>query len=423
MAITINQEPTAGMQGAYYPLLSAVSSDRSGSPQFQYVMDVYVSGSATRAARIRQYPNPEGDAVFNPSAIFQDYVKYDDNAFNAGSTATNGNVFKTNEAVDGVVYLQCKFGEEYGTSASSSVNLRTGIGDNIGDPAKEGVVNDVHSAQFDPRNATNGYNFDTSAYSTKQIFTNYPNSTVSPISYPGEDCRKLGYYDMAALQAIFDPGALTFTRSTFNSAGVPLSTSSESDGQTSTRNKMGTGGIQRTDLTPTQWNSVKYIRFDAGDINKAAWFKKDEDECINRYDRVTLNFINRLGCWDFFGFNLPTKQTSRVSRDTYKSTFINYSGTTSPYARQNRGEQVYSVSKMDNVTVTTPYLSQGEAQFLEQIYDSPNVFLSITNQFNGNFIQPVIVTDGQFDRNVNKRGQKLFQYSISMNYANNLTGR
>ena len=83
MAITINQEPTAGMQGAYYPLLSAVSSDRSGSPQFQYVMDVYVSGSATRAARIRQYPNPEGDAVFNPSAIFQDYVKYDDNAFNA----------------------------------------------------------------------------------------------------------------------------------------------------------------------------------------------------------------------------------------------------------------------------------------------------------------------------------------------------
>lgn len=429
MAITINQEPISGMQGAYYPLITAVSSDRSQSPQFQYVMDVYISGSSERVARIRQYPNPEGAAIFNPSTIYQDYVKYDENAFDAGGTPTTGKVFETNEAENGLVYFQCKFGEEYGSSPSSSVSLRTGIGDAYGDPAKEGVTNDVHSAQFDPRNSPNGFNFDTTLYEYQQILTNYPDSTTDPRTNNVTDVRKLGYYDMAALQAVFfrqSPfnGTINFGRTCFNSAGSQIATTSIGDPQTYTKNIMGTGGIQRTDLTNAQWVSqVKWIRFDAGILNKAAWFQRDEDECISRYDRVTINFINRLGCWDFYGFNLPTRQTSTVSRDTYEANFIDYSSTTAPYNRQNRGTSVYSVSKTDSVTVTTPYLSQGEAQFLEQVFDSPSVYLSITNEFNGNFIQPVVVRNGSFDRNVNKRGQKLFQYNITMDYANNFTGR
>ncbi len=429
MAITINQQPNTGIQGAYYPLISAVSSDRSQSPQFQYVMDVYISGSSERVARIRQYPNPEGAAIFNPATIYQDYVSYDENAFNAGGSATSGNVFLTNEAENGLVYLQCKFGEEYGSSPSSSVNLRTGIGDAYGDPAKEGVINTVQSAQFDPRNASNGYNWDFSKYQYQQIYSNYPDCFTDPRSNNVEDVRKLGYYDMAALQSLYfreSPynGDASFERTCFNAAGSQISNQGVSAGQTFTKNVMVTGGIQRTDLTNTQWvNSVKWIRIDSGDTNVAVWFQRDEDECINRYDRVTINFINRLGAWDFYGFNLPTQQTSTVSRDSYESNFIDYSSTTAPYNRQNRGTSVYSVSKTDSVTVTTPYLSQGEAQFLEQVFDSPSVYLSITNEFNGNFVQPVIVRNGSFDRNVNKRGQKLFQYNITMDYANNFTGR
>jgi len=75
MALTVTQEPNQ-LNAAYTNLVYTVSASDSSLFQYQYVMDV-ISGSE-RLARIRQYPNPDGVAVFDPSQIITDYLEYQD---------------------------------------------------------------------------------------------------------------------------------------------------------------------------------------------------------------------------------------------------------------------------------------------------------------------------------------------------------
>ena len=77
MAIGITQEPTSpGMANS--DVLFNVNSNQSSQPQFQFVMDIYESGSATRLQRIKQQPNPNAKGVFNIGQILKSYLTSDD---------------------------------------------------------------------------------------------------------------------------------------------------------------------------------------------------------------------------------------------------------------------------------------------------------------------------------------------------------
>ena len=64
MAITIQQQPTSPNMGNAH-LLWVVTSNSSSEAQYQFVADVYVSGSSTRVQRVKQQPNPDRKGVFD----------------------------------------------------------------------------------------------------------------------------------------------------------------------------------------------------------------------------------------------------------------------------------------------------------------------------------------------------------------------
>ena len=115
MAITITQQPTYP-NATYTDLVYVVQSTETAQPQFQYVMDI-VSGS-TILSRVRQYPNPSAVGVFNPARILNDYLEY--------PTQFDLTVLTTSNTQVGQFTIN--FGEEYGTSISSSVTLYDGAG-------------------------------------------------------------------------------------------------------------------------------------------------------------------------------------------------------------------------------------------------------------------------------------------------------
>jgi len=150
--IAIQQEPTSpGMANS--DVLFTVVSTVSSQPQYQFVLDIYESGSSTLIQRIKQQPNPNAKGVFNIGQILSSYIE-SDNVWKTQKFATSSLANK-----DFVI----KFGEEYGTSLSSSVLLYTGYGP-AGNPAVTGSsFYTLTDGLVDPYAAVN-WNFNSASY-------------------------------------------------------------------------------------------------------------------------------------------------------------------------------------------------------------------------------------------------------------------
>ena len=157
MSVSITQQPTSP-NVANTKLLYVVSSSLTSNPQYKYVADVFLSGSSTRLDRLKTIPNPAGDGIFDISVEVINNLDYDNN-WKTTSTLSTGS---------SKIFI-VKFGEEYGTSPSSSVTIYDGAG-SPGDPsvtsnnllAINGVVNpaEINSFNFDYEK------FDTSSFTS-----------------------------------------------------------------------------------------------------------------------------------------------------------------------------------------------------------------------------------------------------------------
>ena len=391
--ITINQQPT-------YPnvtktnLLYVTSGSQIDNPQYQYVMDVTQGGEVL--TRIKQYPNPSGVAVYDVSRILNDYLEPRTDVFTITSSTTYG---------DGMQTFDIKFGEEYGTSPSSSVTLYDGNG-NPGNPAVTGTQSVVWGGSIDPNNGF-GYNWD-DVYSEQIFLTSYPNSQSPSSDF---NYKKVGVTDYGVLsfKGSEVQGAIQLTLRTFGGGVVGtlnLKGTVDNDGTiipVGPQNLLD-AGITQTQIDNTDWYGITVSA-------KTFYFKIDRDTC--NYDRTNFFFVNKLGAWDFHGISLPKRKSTNITRETLVKPFVNYSSNLSPYDGKRRGTDVYDLGVSDDYVISTQYLTQGEAEWLSEMLESSEVYI----QDGSNFI-PIVITNASYLHNTNKRSQKIFQYEIQYQYAN-----
>lgn len=455
MAITIEQQPDQ-LNAAYTNLIYTVDSTQYAQPQFQYVMDI-VSGSET-LSRIRQYPNPKGKAVFDPSKIIKDYIEYQEvdihgmNDIDELQAADNNPINNAN-AREQLGDFSIKFGEEYGPSISSSVYMYNGLG-TLGDPGVSGsqdplyIIPAVVDYNDNWQNISGvGFNFytgsrisyysdgsiDSNTYSYNKFFTTQPFSNASVFTTKRDGSVGIGYNDQAFIQAVVSQSAntsVTVDVQGFNSSGG----STFSDSVTLTGLTFPT--VLTIPISPRQ-QGYSQAQFDLTERFTTDFSSpgvdvfqiyKDDDTC--NYDRLSIQFINKLGMWDFYGFSLPSDERVNIDRESYKKPFVDWSTSRDSnqlanFNSRRRGTALYNVSKTKTLRFTTPFLSQTQAAHVEQIFDSPEVTITYDNQNQNNQQErtPVIVTNNSFVRNTNIKGQKLFQYSFDFELSNNPTGR
>ena len=114
MALTIKSSPNY-VNCSKTDLVYNISSSNATNPQFRYIMDVYLQGGSNKLSRITQFPDPQLEAVFDPSRIINDNLEYDTDFSLKPYTGYYLNQTPQKKA------FTIKFGEEYGTSPSSSV--------------------------------------------------------------------------------------------------------------------------------------------------------------------------------------------------------------------------------------------------------------------------------------------------------------
>lgn len=397
MAITILQQPTYP-NATYTSLVYAVESDDINKPQYQYVMDV-VSGSNI-LTRVKQYPNPAGNAIFDPARIMNDYLEYTNDIFASTTTTDFGTSIGT---------FAINFGESYGSSPSSSVVVYDGNG-SVGNPAVTGTSSVVWPATVNPNNGV-GWNWD-DVYGDNIYLTNYPNSTTTNTE---NNYKKV---------APSDYGLIAFKGSSATTAGVVLYQANNqivlSTTLSGTTSVNGTyipshpknlldAGISQNDLDLTAYYEISVA-------GNSFYYTIDREGC--NYPRVNFLFINSFGVWDSHGISLPKAHNTSLDKKQITKPMIDYSSATAPYNGLRRGHEYYNIQTDDRYSVSTELLTQEQAEWMSELLESPSAYIQ-----EGNLFIPILITNSAYTHNTNKKAQKVFQYRIEYTLSNQRLGR
>jgi hypothetical protein len=453
MAITIRQSPTQPNM-ANNNLVYAVTSNSSSAAQYQFVADLTYSGSNTVLQRIKQQPNPNNAGVFDMGSIITNYLGSDNN-WKTAVFATSSQASKR---------FQVKFGEQYGTSPSSSVILYTGVGAVTGSPAvTASAYFYVLDGLVDPNDKID-WNWPSGSYFTSSAaptgggagFSRQYALTNAPLSQSIQDGE---YATISLINGNFDNSRTLaqdiyyYEVNVYNSAGTNIQNISEfnitSNGggpRTNANDEWGDAGIYNGQTAGTQLLTVgvgpanlvaagnslntSWAYYDvilrpqesAGIEDNTAYyakirFIKQGAQC--GYDGVRFAWKNEFGVWDYYTFTLQNDKAFGIERANYEQTFVPYSSDYPvPYSKQRRGTVNYYNKPIQTQVANSNWLTQNEADWLRELFFSANVFYQ-----DGSDFYPAVITSVDLTEKTNPRTQKNFQYAIQFQVANQINPR
>lgn len=471
MAITIQQYPQQ-LNMANSDLLWLVTSNSSSAAQYQYVCALK-DGCGNTLTTIKQSPNPSGKGVFNLGRIVRQYLDYDTDALSIG---TPGSLF--NKQSKTAKFFTVAFGEEYGTSTSSSVTEYTGVGATPGTASYTGslpyyyLINGVVDPNAGSFNWNTGSNFIYETTPSSATFNYNVALTDAPRTQyvKSADYHSISFLNGNLTEATASAQDITWVEYTFYSGSVAYDSASFDN--TDLSGNFDNSGGPRTGSTQT-WDEVTAIQpctnnrgtqtsgsllvhlgigpqnlLDNGNVNgiTGSWdyytvklYTQDSSSpgtfnpngvwdsfTITRqtgncdYPGARFAWINNYGVWDYFNFVLQEDKNTVVERGLYRQNFVDYSTTSNAvtYDRERRGNNAYYTNINANFTANSDWLTQAQADWLEGLFYSPNVYIQ-----SGSVWLPVVITDTQFTSKTNPRTQKLFKYTINYILANNKRSR
>ena len=448
MSITINQYPTSPNM-TNNNLLYSVSSTQTAQPQFQFVADLYVSGSEDYVQRVKQQPNPSGYGTFDLGLLMSSQYGPTDEVWKASVATSNTSSAKQ---------FSVLFGEEYGSSVSSSVIQYTGVGVVTGSAAvSASEYYYLPNGVVDPNELTN-WNWLSGSYYAEEDATDditfvyqHGLTTFATASIRLGDYHTIsllnGNTNGAANNATLAQDVFAMTVRQYDSSGVIGSTdtiynltlratdtddwSSIYTSQTSatrlTHFPVGPANLvdsgialdsdlsyytatfnaQATDRTPNEDGIWGVYRFDITSANCG-------------YDGVRFAWKNKLGVWDYYNFSLQSDSDTSIARESYLQNFVDYSSTSTAvaYSKQRRGQKQFYNALTQRKTANSDWLTQAEADNIKELFFSTNVYIQ-----DGTDLLPVVIGSANVVEKSNPRTQKNFQYLIEFQPANQLRPR
>jgi hypothetical protein len=452
MSITIHQQPTSPNM-ANNNLVFTVSSNSASAAQYQYIASLEYSasvGSGISLQFVKQQPNPSGYGVFDMGQIVSNYLD-SDNTWKAAPFNTASQAAKR---------FKVKFGEEYATSISGAAIQYNGAG-NVGVPSVSGsnyyyflngLVDPYDKVDW---NWPSGSYYTASAVSTTTTFNKNHALTNAPLTQSIQDGE---YATISLINGNFD-GSTTAAQDIYAvQVTVYDSTGSELD-QFDLTNITSNGGGPRTAISqvwsavaasqtsgsqlitvgigpenlandgnnlPTDWAyyTVQALGQQASNtVNPSgsyASLRYEKQGARCGYDGVRFAWKNEYGVWDYFTFTLEDSESVNIERQGYTQTFVDYSTTqnTVAYNKERRGAKQFYNKLTSNRKANSDWLTQAQADWLKELFFSTTVF-----QQDGTDFFPIVITSSTLVEKKNPRTQKLFQYLIEFQPANQLNPR
>ena len=361
---------------AYTRLLYTVSgSIYTGQPQFQYVCDVYNRDTSQLLKRITQPVNPGGSAIFDIARIVQGELKAD----------FNWKINTPTEFSSSKQGFEVKLGEQFGTSISSSVTVY---------PDQEVYQIYCNQGVIEPN---------AGAYNWQQVVDSNTLSNMPATMSMQPD-------DFGTISAYVSSGYTVISQSFYSAS----STSGTYDLVDEKNYSLVSGFDDYFWSIPISssnqnWNYVDVSLSGSYGLSNYRYEASDE----THREKTRFAFVNKLGAWDYYNNYNPVRQAIKVSREQYTAPRVDYSSRLSTYDISRRGRTDVHNSTDDVFTVDTDLLDKTNANWLEELIESPEVYI----QRNGEFI-PIIITDSSYIANQNQARQKQFKYTINFKPSN-----
>lgn len=164
---------------------------------------------------------------------------------------------------------------------------------------------------------------------------------------------------------------------------------------------IGTPNILQTFGPTSLDNAVKYEIYLTNTVTNTVSAKREIKDFCSIYPLEKILFLNRLGSFETFYFNRKQKRKLNIGRNNYKKPLA-YN-----YQIGDRGMTTYSLKVTEEYTFNTDFLSEYEADFLEQLLTTCEAFWL---QENGNKI-PINIINKDWESKYDINGE---QFSLEL---------
>lgn len=410
--VTIHQS-LATNAPAYNDLTYVVSSSNVAQQNFRFVADIYISG-VTGYFRQKKAPHPTySTGIFDIHRIMENYVSHDID-ISTYSFQRNTNSFRQ---------YQVKFGEEYGISSGITVNaalttassgevFNAALGFiqfknfNIGQYRMGGVGSLFLTAAPSPQRIKVGENAwlhmiqNTSGnvyYAQVSTYTSSDGSgsalatyrIINP--YPDSDANINNKY------LRFGSGTNNLPYITEGEMLYPFSIAG--NGMAIINNSVNSYSVKILNASFTVMSETRVYKVERG---------------CSKYDEYRLHFLNKLGGFDSFTFNMITVESTDISRTLFKKSVGTATATTFTYDKSDKENQELSVSYQDSILFESDWITETEGTWLEELVHSPVVFIDDVNSG----LLPINITKV---RHVKRKANvdKIFNLQIEAKYSHN----
>ena len=454
MAYSATQEPSL-FAGTGQPIIFVVYDDaRTGNSKFRYICDVYINGtaSANKVARLKQLPNAQSRGVFDISKIVNSYLY--PTKVNQGSTTTPihllpkddiGDPFSQNDSsLESVV---CKFGVEFSTSATTAPTVSA-------DEFTEDVVYCIQGS-IPYFSSPQGGNYDFAEFipdgTSKRFLTNMPDYTIDgqTISVSNDEWRTMAFLNDSA-----DCELNRLYVQIFNSSGSKLNTSNDyfentnANGGANPSSEVNTDaerlifvgvGVKNlniqnlhTDMRISSHATASYYEVfganGSGTQKTTKYrFSLDGNDC--KYPMKQLAWKNRFGQWDYFTFKKKDEKNLSITRTSMEKPIGDFNSLAYSENSFRRGTETLTTNATYQQTVNSDYLTELQAEWMEGLFTSNDVYLINTESdiFNKNCGQtisadnpdvlPVVITSAEYKKKTSVNDKCQIQYTLTYNYS------
>jgi len=463
MATTIIAQPQQLMP-AYNPIKYIIDNTNKNEPGFRYIFTIYPAGSATQIAQYRVLPVfSTGYGEQDISRLMQSLVTYDETGiyngvpYNSSESWYQYDVDLGYEFIDNVGYTAALTIDGLNTNITSTTAHGFIVGDQIvitqvspgaDNPALEGlhtVISVTNSTNFtvnvlwstitdDTINGIVTYAdlrktqvLDDETIVDQEVFNGaYSLGIYAQGSFPYAEYY--GTLDPSyALTSLTNPNtsstAASITDNTFylmcrvySGVDYILTYFNMNDTALGNTTISPADGLYNFPIDTATYSITEdfYITIKANDIagTEFTYYFSYDGRCTINED--ILYYLDRMGSWQSFNFQLKTYEKGQISREMYNQHIDGQVESSEwVYSSEAMGNKTYNINVSNTLDLNTNWMDQYNANRFQELLTSPQVFY-----YNGTDYRACTIESTSFE-NFRQRNKNLIKQSVTIKLALN----
>ena len=131
----------------------------------------------------------------------------------------------------------------------------------------------------------------------------------------------------------------------------------------------------------------------------------------SKYTPIRLHWMNRLGGFDAFNFDMKSEGSTKVDRKSYHQQHRTFTGAGWSYDKMDRGRTEYDIQTTKKKTINTGYINDLESVWMESLFTSAVVYQELNNEL------IAVNIDGRSIKEQTSLNNKLSQYTFDIEYS------